>query len=566
MCQESGLRGMGRVTHVIRALFAALILLASLARATAAESRVASGGTDPQSAVKQILVGAARNLGWPATISLPSDLAGGSWQITMDGKAQQPVLRAAIRVTPGHDQPTLLDQLESQGFSRGVYHGWEAIITSSGDRICAEEELMGDADSDGVTSCQEAHGIIAWRCGPYSFLAEDLTGGERETEIAEALYTAAKDQDVCGLGSTVVILTETDDTPGTESLVRFRAIAEAVNRYYRFNGYGRADFDFTFKDADGYRGQHDGYAVGPSLAEYAGNTYGYAVDAVRAAFAGADLPPVVYLERAIIVYAGKGSQSDPTRPLTSHTLKLPADHTIEVSAAGHGVRLYVPNLILVSETDSLGDWVHELGHTLRAQGEGDAEVYGRLVDRYSMPNASVQGGEVGDWDLMGRGNYRGNPYGTSPTQMSSYTKVAAGWLRYRSASLDHTYTLTAVENQTMGDAVLRLDDPLSDDPHCYYIIEARDAEAPFGAPESGVMIYHVTYEAGYPVVEALDCQARITMSFSGEVTFERSTLHGAAKMHGAKEYAIPGGRVVKLVAESFAPYRATVRVERRSHE
>jgi len=40
--------------------------------------------------------------------------------------------------------------------------------------------------------------------------------------------------------------------------------------------------------------------------------------------------------------------------------------------------------------------------------------------------------------------------------------------------------------------------------------------------------------------------------------YQRPTLHGIARGDGAREYIISGG----LLAESFAPYRATVRIER----
>ena len=44
--------------------------------------------------------------------------------------------------------------------------------------------------------------------------------------------------------------------------------------------------------------------------------------------------------------------------------------------------------------------------------------------------------------------------------------------------------------------------------------------------------------------------------------YQRPTLHGTARGDGAREYIISGGLVVRLLAESFAPYRATARIER----
>ncbi len=78
------------------------------------------------------------------------------------------------------------------------------------------------------------------------------------------------------------------------------------------------------------------------------------------------------------------------------------------------------------------------------------------------------------------------------------------------------------------------------------------------------MIYHVTcdHDTGQPMVEAQSCQNDSTAGFAENAIYERSTLHGAAEPDGASEYVVPGGLVVRLLAESFSPYRATVRIER----
>ena len=44
--------------------------------------------------------------------------------------------------------------------------------------------------------------------------------------------------------------------------------------------------------------------------------------------------------------------------------------------------------------------------------------------------------------------------------------------------------------------------------------------------------------------------------------YQRATLHGIASPDGAREHVLAGGLVVRLLAESFAPYRATVRIAR----
>ena len=382
--------------------------------------------------------------------------------------------------------------------------------------------------------------------------------------IAAACPTqGAEEQQIPDSLDTVVILAETTDTPGKDSLRRFQALAQAANWYYALNSYGDVGFSFTFMDADGPAGAHDWYNVGPSLSAYIGNEDGFVVAALGQALAGADWPESVYLQRAIVVYAGTKLLSDAT-PFSSATFWQPDTSYLEVTGGEHHTRVYIASLILVCEQDELGTWVHELGHTLCVKG-ATASPYGRISDRYNYDDQPDRRyGEVGHWDLMGSGSRWGNPIGTSPTHMSSYTKEAAGWLHYGPASLDQNYELTALENQVMGDAVLTLDDPLSDDPLCYYILEARDSGAFFGAPESGVMLYHVTYDhqADHTVVATVGPQEGGPSAIQSDVSHQRTTLHGAASAEGAREYIISDGLRVRLLAESFSPYRATVRIER----
>jgi len=361
--------------------------------------------------------------------------------------------------------------------------------------------------------------------------------------------------------STVVILAETADAPGQSPLGRFQKLSAEINRYYALNAYGCVSFDFTFLDADGPAGTRDWYSLGPSLSAYP-DAYSFVTAALARALAGADLPESLHLERAIVVYAGASQQVDETQPLYSTTLWLPSEHYIELQGPQHVTRLYVPNLVFVSEEDGLGVWVHELAHTLPAQYPGNDGTH--IADRYDYQRGP-KSGRMGYWDLMGYGCRWGEPESTSPTHMSSYTKVAANWLRYAQAPWGKEVMLTALENQALGDYVLTLDDPLSEDSLCYYIIEARDADVPLGAPESGVVIYHVTYdhEADQPVVDAESCQCAEEMGHTPTHAYLHSPLHGAADPEGAKEYVnAAAGFKVTLVAESFSPYRATIRIER----
>jgi len=71
-----------------------------------------------------------------------------------------------------------------------------------------------------------------------------------------------------------------------------------------------------------------------------------------------------------------------------------------------------------------------------------------------------------------------------------------------------------------------------------------------------------TGSGGYRV-DLLAPQAGEAMGQQSGVAYERPTLHGAAAGEGALQWAdAAAGIKVTLVSESFAPYAATVRIER----
>ena len=164
---------------------------------------------------------------------------------------------------------------------------------------------------------------------------------------------------------------------------------------------------------------------------------------------------------------------------------------------------------------------------------------------------------------MGSGSRWGPLLGASPTHMSSYTKVEAGWLRYCEAMCGREYLLTALENQRASGCVLRFDDPLTDDPRYYYILEARDHDAYYGAPHSGVMVYHITHDstARHAVVNTVRTEPERRVVDGLEST-ELPTLHGIGHPHGVTEYVNRmAGIRVRLLVESNSPYQASLRLD-----
>ncbi len=507
---------------------------------------VAAASTLPDAAT--ILVQAGESLGWPATPSPCSALPGPCYELKPEGVGH---LTAVISPIAG--ERTLLDDYEERGMLRGLFRGREAIIVRPGDPFCPRNEQGVAAPCTRATG-----GLIAWRHGPYILSAQDSTGVGRESAVAEALWRSAE-QALGAFPATLVILADTEDTPGGNSLRHYRTLAQSVDRYYDLNAYGRVDLVSTFMDADGDAGDEDWYTVAPTLADYTGHEEHFAVAAVQAAFAGSHLPQTVYSERIIVVCPATPSPFGDTRSLFSAAYTEPPEFAIEVQGADRTTRIHADSLVVISEEDQVGSWVHEIGHTLHSHYI-TAGGYQRIVDRYGGER-----GQVGPWDLMSTGSRWGYPEGSLPVHMSSFTKEAAGWLHLAPAAMDQTYDLLALENQKIGDAILALDDPTSDDPRSFYIIEARDGQAFYGAPETGVLLYHVapdTGSGGYRV-DLLPPQAGETMGQQSGVTYERPTLHHAANPEGAREYIdAEAGFRITVVAESFAPYVATVLIER----
>jgi M6 family metalloprotease-like protein len=541
----------------------ALLLLHACTQPLAVAESLPQAGATRASDVDQaiawtILHDTAVALGWPETVSPRPDLPGQAMQVAGHGASGS--LSAAISVAPQAEDEALLDRLLAEGLSSGLFHGRHAVILHPGDPFPLAGPVT--APGDGAAAARSTRGLVAWRCGPYTLVASDDAGSGGEGDLAEAFFAAAEQHNLCGLPASLVILAQTADMPGGDPLLP-RTMSEMAQRYYDANGYGRVDLAFTVLDADGPAGDHDWFTVGPEIAAYAGQADAYALAAVRQA--GIWLHPgrQAYVERAIVVCPA-GAYSLLAGSPAAVTISRPGGAAHQVDLPGTpGGRIAVSDLVLLPEGAHLGNWVHELGHTLPCRYPSTGG-HDRLSDRYDYGPSGPNFGDVGYWDLMGEGNKKGAQHGMSPSQMSSYTKEAAGWLRYAVVELGQVYTLTALESQHMGDAALTFDDPLSDDPRGFYVIEGRDREASFGAPASGVIVYQVAYDglADYAVVTKLPKPPHPSADWPMSEARLRPTLFGSGRSGGQRRVEIPGGICVTLLAESISPYRATIRVER----
>ncbi|MEM2123258.1 MAG: hypothetical protein QXE79_06440, partial [Candidatus Bathyarchaeia archaeon] len=102
--------------------------------------------------------------------------------------------------------------------------------------------------------------------------------------------------------------------------------------------------------------------------------------------------------------------------------------------------------------DLLGPYVHEMLHAFGLQDVG---------------------GDVGRWDVMGRGAYYGSPPGSSPVHPTAYNKIKLGWIDpsdVRIASAQAEVTLSPLELNSDHASVVKI--PLK--AGSYYLIEFRD--------------------------------------------------------------------------------------------
>jgi len=217
----------------------------------------------------------------------------------------------------------------------------------------------------------------------------------------------------------------------------------------------------------------------------------------------------------------------------------------------------------------MGTWAHEIGHSLRGRSGSDGKA--RYVrDRYNYADPSGQHGDIDHWGLMGKGCHWGEPLGSAPTHMCGLTKYSAGWLGLEDAKLGKSSDLVALERMSAGDDLLRVDDPTTRDPRSFYLVEARDAAEPYGAPEAGVVVYKVSWAKDHRhyVVNALEAPVGATRAEGANGYWAlRPTLRGAAQSGSPSRLSIPaaklaialssvsseGGYAAVVIADTYTP-------------
>jgi M6 family metalloprotease-like protein len=186
----------------------------------------------------------------------------------------------------------------------------------------------------------------------------------------------------------------------------------------------------------------------------------------------------------VVLHAGAGQESN-----TTHTdLIWSVAYQSGLRAAVQcGCRYSVDAADVVPEFEErgavpMGVYAHELGH-----------LFG-LPDLYK-----AQTQMMGPWELMDGGVWNGHPYGSSPAELSAWSRLKVGWLqpseiRYFNSTSSGFALLNPLETPSGGYAAAEVQASST----LYYMIEVRQPiEFDKGLPDFGVVTYSVsTAEAG----------------------------------------------------------------------
>ena len=352
-----------------------------------------------------------------------------------------------LRVLPMGEQGSrdFIDTMIENGLPHSSYQGREGIVMRTGDKICNPGGLLGylielitkalesffedlGLDGEGAVDdeCAEAAaGVIMWTCGSHIFIARDDTAQGGEDQIAAALWMAAERNQICDIGDTLVLLAGTADLPNTKTITDAQKLAQDSNSYFGQNAYGKVSMAFTFLDADGKDGNVDGYEAGPTMAAYAGGKEcQFAQDAIKKAFEAGAPREELELSRTVVVYSGKSIQDGGA---TFQTVCCwPGANPwweIEVGPEGNKSTVFTTSMIMVSEEDALGSWVHEMGHSMYSKYLSFQNSY-FVSDRYNYTYPWGQFGNISYWGLMGLGCLRGDPTASRPRTCRALRKRA----------------------------------------------------------------------------------------------------------------------------------------------
>ena len=261
--------------------------------------------------------------------------------------------------------------------------------------------------------------------------------------------------------------------------------AHSLRAFYRESSYGKLTIDativptwFTSVHPMEYYGKDSATAVDSAN----GPIYNLVVEAVRAAdptvdFRAFDADGDGVVDHLVVIHAGPGQENhaNMTDAIWSHSWAVydadPSQPGLQ-SLIVDGVQVF--RYTMISESSPLGVMAHEFGHDLG------------LPDLYDTDGSSDG---AGVWDTMALGAWNGAPRGSSPAELSAWSKLRLGWAMATpgpSGFLEDT-AIPAVE---LSPFVLRLSIPGSGSE--YFLVENREPISfDVGLPGAGLLIWHV---------------------------------------------------------------------------
>ena len=193
---------------------------------------------------------------------------------------------------------------------------------------------------------------------------------------------------------------------------------------------------------------------------------------------------VTAYQQVMVLHAGNGQESS----------KTPSDIW---SVTYFGLAVDTPertfsDFAIVPESEArgletVGVYGHEFGHLL-----GLPDLYSTGIE------------QVGPWDLMARGAWNGKPPGSSPSEMTAWSRIFLGWMMM-SRMLNMTTpskvnaTVDPLELASSGIQAIAVQTKSHDSKH-YYLVEVRQKIGyDVGLPSSGVLITYIDETKTNPV-------------------------------------------------------------------
>lgn len=353
-------------------------------------------------------------------------------------------------------------------------------------------EMRARGDTCGV-SCPSGVGNLwakfsarqASASAPGSFGAPTFFAGPNKTPVTRGTVRIAvipvqfvQDSSTTTTGTGQFFADKHGDSPAVGDSIEL--MVNRVDTYYRGVSYGLLTFSYTVFDSymptvsktmDSYTSSQD-------------NIKSLIVETLRRVDTFVNIGAY---DAVVILTAGTGKQlTGASRDNSAQFIGLTGSDSLYADTAASDSVSMAVIMNAFGRVQSNGETVtmmgtlcHELGHALG------------LPDLYNTASGS---GGIGDWGLMGTGNYHGRPQGDSPAWMDPWCREYLGWAETRVISADTSLTLTKAESDSR---IYKIRVYTNSDTE-YFLFECREPSATGldSSPGFGLLIWHIDSPLG----------------------------------------------------------------------